>query len=215
MVDLGVNRQLRAADFPLHQLGRSRPIATSGVLRDIDDVVSSQGVKLAPVRRRRAGRGQRRHVAGGRPGVQSDGINTRRAEPRNTPTVINAAFNRDANSGTAAHEPIFNGVSPFGVGDQNARVLLAAAESMSLVAIKVRIDNASAGVAGGRSAAQRSRDGIARPHVPRRRQAPRVGAAARAAEGGGRRQRARAVRRPQPTTADESATGASTRPTGS
>src|SRR5205085_1257166 len=50
------------------------------------------------------------------------GIKTRRVEPRNAPTVINAIFNhRNFWDGRAQTE--FNGVNPFGSRDDNARVL--------------------------------------------------------------------------------------------
>ena len=48
-------------------------------------------------------------------------VNVRRVEPRNTPSVINAAFNF-ANFWDGRANNIFNGVSPFGPADANARV---------------------------------------------------------------------------------------------
>jgi cytochrome c peroxidase len=45
-VNVGINHQLRAADFPLHQLADPTS-RISRVLRDNDDVISSQGVKLS------------------------------------------------------------------------------------------------------------------------------------------------------------------------
>ncbi|HEU5293805.1 MAG TPA: cytochrome c peroxidase, partial [Burkholderiaceae bacterium] len=139
-IDLGVNRQLRLEDFPLHAL--SDPTnRRSMALRDVDDVVSSAGVKLS-------------RFVGVTPGATRDvvapvadpvfnlaGLNTRRAEPRNTPTVINAAFNRRQFWDVRATN-LFNGVNPFGAGDANARVL--AADGSGLITpVKIRIDNAS------------------------------------------------------------------------
>ena len=49
------------------------------------------------------------------------GINTRRVEPRNAPTVINAVFNF-ANFWDGRANNIFNGVNPFGPADMNARI---------------------------------------------------------------------------------------------
>ena len=138
-VNVGVNHQLRATDFPLHLLA-DPTLRTSQVLRDNDDVISSQGVKLT--RFVRAVPGADRDVTVPVPDevFNINGVNTRRAEPRNTPTVINAAFNRDAFWDGRA-ETIFNGVSVFGVRDANARVLKAGDDSMSLV--KIRIDHAA------------------------------------------------------------------------
>jgi cytochrome c peroxidase len=138
-IDLGVNRQLRAEDFPLRQLADPAD-RRSAVLRDSDDVVSSAGIKLG--RYMGVVPGADRDVTAplADPVFHLDGLNTRRAEPRNTPTVINAAYNRrqfwDAR---ASH--LFNGVSPFGAGDAHARVLAADAQG-SIVPVKVRIDNA-------------------------------------------------------------------------
>ena len=49
------------------------------------------------------------------------GVGTRRVEPRNTPTVINAVFNfRNFWDGRANN--VFNGVNPFGPRDQTQRI---------------------------------------------------------------------------------------------
>jgi cytochrome c peroxidase len=111
------------------------------VLRSIDDVVSSQGVHL-------------RQFVGVEPGAVRDqavvvpdpvfnllGINTRRAEPRNTPTVINAAFTLH-NFWDRRARNIFNGVSVHGAGDAAARVLRATGLDRITPTV-VRIDNAS------------------------------------------------------------------------
>ena len=48
-------------------------------------------------------------------------VETRRVEPRNTPTVINAVFNfRNFWDGRANN--VFNGVTPFGPHDEGAKV---------------------------------------------------------------------------------------------
>jgi cytochrome c peroxidase len=49
------------------------------------------------------------------------GINVRKVEPRNTPTIINAVFNFD-NFWDGRAKNIFNGVNPFGARDPNARI---------------------------------------------------------------------------------------------
>jgi cytochrome c peroxidase len=139
-IDLGgPNYQLKASDFPLHRVADPTD-RQSPVLRDRDDVVSSQGVHL-------------RHFVGVEPGAIKDftvvvpdpvfniqGINTRRAEPRNTPTMINAAFNLH-NFWDRRARSIFNGVSVQGAGDSSARVLRATGLNHINPTI-VRIENA-------------------------------------------------------------------------
>jgi cytochrome c peroxidase len=70
-----------------------------------------------------------------------NGLNTRRSEPRNTPTVFNIAFNnRLFWEGRA--DNIFNGVNPFGVRDPNATVLRAD-NPAQISQVKIRIENAA------------------------------------------------------------------------
>ena len=136
----GPNHQLTASDFPFHKLADPTD-RHSTVLQDVDDVASSQGVHL-------------RQFVGVEPGATRDiatpipdpvfnidGINTRRAEPRNTPTMINAAFNHN-NFWDRRARNIFNGVSVQGAGDSAARVLRALGLDQ-IERVIVRIDNAS------------------------------------------------------------------------
>jgi cytochrome c peroxidase len=136
----GPNYQLKASDFPLHKLSDPNN-RLSQVLQSYDEVVSSQGVKLG-------------NFLGVQPGAEKDlgypvhdstfnlyGLNTRRGEPRNTPTVINAAYNRRQFWDGRA-DNIFNGVNEFGVRDPNARVLRATGLNQ-IDAVKIRIDHAS------------------------------------------------------------------------
>ncbi len=136
----GPNQQLTTADFPLHKLSDPTD-RRSTVLRSIDDVVASQGVRL------------NRFLAVV-PGEEADitypvydptfnlyGLNVRRSEPRNTPTVINAAYNRRQFWDGRA-DNLFNGVNEFGARDANARVLKANGPN-AIEQVKLRIDNAS------------------------------------------------------------------------
>lgn len=136
----GLNYQLKHQDFPLHKL--SNPVDRfSTVIQDYNDVVSSQGVKTA----------QFEGVIRGFPfdlfRLLADavfnirGINTRRAEPRNTPTVINAAFNRQ-NFWDGRADILFNGVNEWGVRDPNAQILLADSTGR-LSQTRLRITNGS------------------------------------------------------------------------
>ena len=52
-------------------------------------------------------------------GFRIGSINTRRSEPRNTPTMINAVFN-NRNFWDSRAQDVFNGVNPFGQRDPNA-----------------------------------------------------------------------------------------------
>ena len=67
-------------------------------------------------------------------------LNTRRVEPRNTPTVINSIFNhRNFWDGRANFN--FNGRSPFGPRDQDAKVF--AFDGVSLNEVPISLDYAS------------------------------------------------------------------------
>ena len=74
-------------------------------------------------------------------GFRVGAANTRRVEPRNTPTVINAVFNhRQFWDGRA--ENVFNGVNHLGDRDPNARVFRAD-QPNNPIEVQVRLVNAS------------------------------------------------------------------------
>jgi cytochrome c peroxidase len=139
--DLPPNAQLKASDFPLHLLS-NRTDRGSSVLRSSDDVVSSQGIMLAAFRKVDAGASEDKSTPMEDRVFNVNGFNTRRAEPRNTPTVINAVFNH-RNFWDGRADNIFNGVNEFGARDPNARVLNASAGPHALEWKTVRIDRAS------------------------------------------------------------------------
>jgi len=123
------NATLTREDFPIHKLADPNNRG-SQVVRDSNDVVASQGVMYrtflsVPTFPFSDSRGQNafdtcRSVADP-DAFQVAGMNVRRVEPRNTPTVINAAFNaRNFWDGRA--QETFNGVNPFGARDTGARV---------------------------------------------------------------------------------------------
>jgi cytochrome c peroxidase len=114
----GPNYTLRAGDFPFHQLADPND-RESIVLYDSNDIVSSAGVYASDFGRQLSIFEKNK--------LAPDGVfnvgptETRRVEPRNTPTVINAALNfRNFWDGRA--NSVFNGVSPFGPHDADARV---------------------------------------------------------------------------------------------
>jgi len=136
----GPNYQLTASDYPFHKLADPAD-RKSAVIQDVDDITSSQGVHL-------------RQFVGVQPGATRDlatpipdpvfnidTINTRRAEPRNTPTMINAAFTYN-NFWDRRARNIFNGFSVQGAGDSAARALRATGLN-HIDRVIVRIDNAS------------------------------------------------------------------------
>jgi cytochrome c peroxidase len=107
----GPNHQLTSSDFPLSRLATPGLRGALDPVTDSNDVVSSQGIHhpaslVDPL------------------GFQVNGVNTRRVEPRNTPSVINAVFNhRQFWDGRA--ENVFNGVNHLGERDTAARVFRA------------------------------------------------------------------------------------------
>jgi cytochrome c peroxidase len=128
----GPNYQLRAGDFPFHVL--ADPLnRDSAVIFDTDDITSSQGVfefLFGGIQNPRANNsvevftdieGLRIFTVGDFPGDFVNDVHTRKVEPRNTPTSINAALNfRNFWDGRANN--VFNGVSPFGPRDKDAVV---------------------------------------------------------------------------------------------
>ena len=104
------NSQLHRRDFPLTRLAMPGVRGALDPATDSNDVVSSQGVH---------------HLVPGELdpfGFNVGDINTRRVEPRNAPSVINAVFNhRQFWDGRA--ENIFNGVNNLGARDPQARVV--------------------------------------------------------------------------------------------
>jgi len=140
-IDLGgPNYQLLASDFPLHRLADPTD-RHSTVLRDVDDVVSSQGVHLREFVRAERGAVRDETMVVPDPVFNIEGVNTRRAEPRNTPTIINAAFTMH-NFWDRRARNVFNGLNPHGAGDASARLLRATGLNQLAPAI-VRIQNAS------------------------------------------------------------------------
>ncbi len=133
--DFAPNYQVTAEDFPFHSrdpetAGVPRPPLagdefhsdTSVVVQDVNDVMSSQGVRFTK-------------FLGVIPGRDSDvglplsdqvftlnGKNLRRVEPRNTPTMINAVFNFE-NFWDGRASFIFNGVNPFGFRDRKSTLI--------------------------------------------------------------------------------------------
>ena len=116
----GPNYQLLAADFPFHQFANVND-RSSPVVRSNSVVASSQGVFREQFVSVMPGQAADSRMVFFDPVFNVGGINTRRVEPRQTPTVINAVFNlRNFWDGRA--QAVFNGVNPFGNRDPDAKV---------------------------------------------------------------------------------------------
>ncbi|WP_437758205.1 cytochrome-c peroxidase [Sorangium sp. So ce1389] len=119
----GPNYQLSASDFPLRKLADAED-RTSAVVHDRPEIVGSQGIASHTFVGTE--RGQSVDLGAARPDsvFHVGGVNVRRVEQRNTPTVINAVFNlRNFWDGRA--QASFNGVNGWGDRDPDARVLRA------------------------------------------------------------------------------------------
>lgn len=165
------NATLSLAHFPLHRLQDPRN-RNSTVLFTTNDTVTSQGVfnelflgviyrvtgllpnlpllgDLLPLSRdpfegywTTSAQDNRSVVPD--PVFHVSGINTRKVEPRNSPTVINAVFNR-RNFWDGRAQTIFNGVNPHGLRDTNARVYKNVQSGLTweVRPVSVTLDNAS------------------------------------------------------------------------
>ena len=151
----GPNIDLLPDDFPFHKLtpvrqadGSLSPTNREAVVTfDTNDIASSQGsftggpTTLEPTA---VGQRTRCDATPSAPFAVTAGgtlLGTRRVEPRNTPTVINAAFNfRNFWDGRANNT--FNGVSPFGLRDKDARVFKT--DGSSVTAAPLALENMSA-----------------------------------------------------------------------
>jgi cytochrome c peroxidase len=116
----GADRSLSREDFPFFQLQDPENRA-SDVVRNVNDVFSSQGVVLRQFEGVNPGRDVDSGTIIRDQMFSRDGRNVRQVEPRTAPTVINAVFNfTQFWDGRANH--FFNGVNPFGVMDVEAHV---------------------------------------------------------------------------------------------
>lgn len=133
-----INGQLRRELYPFHKLANPND-RSSRVVSDSDDITGSQGIFLAVGIEDEPLDGAAEPADLEDSNVFSDHV--RQAEPRNTPTTINAVFNfRNFWDGRAQNE--FNGVSPFGARDKDARVLYAN-DCDSLAAVQILVPNSS------------------------------------------------------------------------
>lgn len=136
----GPNYQLQASDFPFHKFSDLLD-RKSALLATTNDVSSSQGVFIRRFVNNNSECGETTSY------LQDDifhvsGTNTRRAPPRNSPTVINAVFNhRNFWDGRALDT--FNGVNNKGRHDSTAHVYKALNEEDKPILTYVQIQNSS------------------------------------------------------------------------
>jgi cytochrome c peroxidase len=135
----GPNYSMLPTDFPFHErVDQNRQ--DSPILRDVNDVVSSMGVVLSDFVDIIPGSAEEITIPLADPVFNVNGLNVRRVEPRNSPSVINAVFNfENFHDGRAKN--VFNGVNPFGHLDPDAAVLDNG--TGSLQEVKIRIRNSS------------------------------------------------------------------------
>jgi len=137
-----VNQTLTPAHFPTHKLINQHftgdpAIDPGNVVSDNNDVISSQGVKLT----------QFLDIVPGNPvdlgtpiadPIFTNGVeNVRRVEPRNTPTVFNAAYSF-YNFWDGRANNIFNGDNPFGPADPRPHLLTNATGSLATEELRLR-----------------------------------------------------------------------------
>jgi cytochrome c peroxidase len=117
-------------------------IRTSTVISDTNDVASSQGVFNSVLNNVVPGQAVDSTTSVSDPdGFQVNGINVRRVEPRNTPTVINAIFNKLQFWDGRAKET-FNGVNINGASDLSAKVYQVTGINQ-LTPVSVSLNNSS------------------------------------------------------------------------
>ncbi len=132
------NAQLAVSDFATHKLAEpdKEDFLHRVVTRDTNDVVSSQGNFNATFTGTVVGQLRDNGTAVADPVFKVGDVNVRRVPPRNAPSVINAVFNFDNFwDGRARNQ--FNGVSPLGFLDTNAKVLVNNAGTLTETAIVI------------------------------------------------------------------------------
>ena len=149
----GSNYQLQAADYPFRQLSNPNcrtdaavspqcPLGPSTLLSDTNDVTSSQGVFRAILIATVPGQPADDVTYVDDPdGFQIGGINVRRVEPRNAPTVFNVIFSRLQFWDGRAKET-FNGQNIAGDTDPNAFVYQAPTPNV-LNPVQISLNNSS------------------------------------------------------------------------
>jgi cytochrome c peroxidase len=119
----GPNTTLSQDRFPFTQFADPGD-QTTALIRNWNDVVSSPGVYSTAYIGQPLNNAVEQGAPTPDPVFNVGGVNTRRVEPRNAPTVINAVFNV-ANFWDGRANNVFNGENPFGDADPRAGVWVA------------------------------------------------------------------------------------------
>ena len=134
-------------DFPLHKQGNPDTRNQPGA--DVNDVVGSQGVFSTSFDRIRLGRSVEKQTISSDeifsfpdPKDATKTINTRRVEPRNTPSAVNAVFN-NRNFWDGRAQNTCNGANPFGERDTSSHFYFATAATAPLTSTLVRLQNSA------------------------------------------------------------------------
>jgi cytochrome c peroxidase len=142
---VGPDGTLQASNFPFVKNIESvvqNPDGTIGPGNgNSNDTASSMGVFFTLFQGTTAGVAVDNGTRLNDPVFNVNGTTTRRVEPRNTPTVVNAVLNF-ANFWDGRANNTFNGVNPFGPQDPNAAVFVVQADG-SLGTQKIALVNAS------------------------------------------------------------------------
>src|SRR6266508_2725023 len=134
------NATLDNTKFPFTQFADPGD-QTTALIRDWNDVVSSPGVyNTTYVGQPVNGAVEQGASVPDPTGFSVNGVNVRRVEPRNAPTVINAVFNFN-NFWDGRADNIFNGSSPFGAADPAAGAWVNSAGVFSRVQVRIPLSS--------------------------------------------------------------------------
>jgi cytochrome c peroxidase len=136
----GANYTIKVSDFPFYRF-KDPTDRESKVIFNTDDVFSSAGTFKATFNNSNTTSNQDSCISQQDTVYHLGHLTTRQSQGRHTPSVINAGFNyRNFWDGSANN--IFNGVSPYGVRDNQASIWVKQAEG-KVVKQKLRLENAS------------------------------------------------------------------------
>jgi cytochrome c peroxidase len=139
---MSVDQTLTAAHFPTHKLINQHvtgdPLINPGnVVSDTNDVISSQGVKLAQFEDIVPGQPIETSLPMADPVFNNGAENLRRVEPRNAPTVFNTGFNF-FNFWDGRANNVFNGANPFGAADPRSHLITNAGGNLATELLRLR-----------------------------------------------------------------------------
>lgn len=132
----GPNWTAGLPSFPFRVLA-DMEVATSTVVQDTNDVLSSQGVVRSTFSAVRPGYAKEHVLIAADPVFSQGGVPLRQVPPRNSPSVINAVFNLHNFWDGRANET-FNGETPFGSADTGAGIFIDEGAGLSKQRLEMR-----------------------------------------------------------------------------